>query len=137
MKKEINLLYNQALAFYNAGSYKKALQLLRNASPEILSLGAFLILNSDCLYELGHDIKALEGYIEYCKRYPRGRARNFALFNAAICLKNSGAEEEAVEILALVKKNHQGLNAELIDSVNRVKKLRLARKCYASFMHRT
>jgi len=82
---------------------------------------------------LKKDLDALSEYVEYCRNYPSGRGLGFALFGAAMCLKNLELQDEAFLILQMVPADHFGLLAEIEDSKARLKKQSDARDLLKSW----
>lgn len=70
----------------------------------------------DSLYELGRDAEAIDAYLKYAQSYPKRRGVDFALFGAAMALKNIGLEVEALYLLKLIKPDHDNLSNEILDS---------------------
>ena len=130
MNSQTKAIYDRAWASFCSSKYEDALAVIQSSSPEVQASGAILIVAADSLYELGKDLEALQAYILYLEKHPTGRASSFALFNSAICLKNIGAEDEAIEVLKLVPDGHEGLQKEVADSLNRVNRLEQARKLF-------
>lgn len=100
-----------------AKKYSSAIEVFKSSQAlNKINDGPVLIMIGDCYYESGNDLEALGCYIRYAKTYISGEARNFALFNAGVCLKNLGLYYEAIQVLEKVPKDHDGIDAELEDA---------------------
>jgi hypothetical protein len=108
----------KAIDACEAGDYGEALQLLDLLSAEERRHPRLLFVLADSLYEIGDDLGALEVYVQYLVRFPKGRRKNFALMGIAVILKNLELENEALGVLRLVDPEHEGLEKELEDSRN-------------------
>jgi len=75
---------------------------------------------ADSLYELGRDAEAIDAYLMYAQIYPKKRGADFALFGAAMALKNIGLEVEALYLLKLIKPDHPNLSNEILDSKQKI-----------------
>lgn len=118
IKKEVKVLVDKK-------KYKIALEIIENSNFH--KNGTLLIISADCFYELGDDLNALGRYLKYLKIFPKGKARNFALFNSALCLENIGLYSEARDILELVEKNHPNLVSEIKHTELKLKRMETAR----------
>lgn len=76
---------------------------------------------AEALYELGRDVESLKAYIDFVNEHPNEKATNYALFGAAMSLKNLDLESEALEILYLIKPSHEGLEKEIEESNEKIK----------------
>ncbi|MCP3673835.1 MAG: hypothetical protein GY829_05115 [Gammaproteobacteria bacterium] len=76
---------------------------------------------ADALYELGRDIESLKSYVEFANHYPNEKATNYALFGAAVSLKNLDLQKEALEVLRLIKSEHEGLKEEIEDCNKKIR----------------
>lgn len=108
----------KAIDACEAGDYGEALQLLDSLSVEERYHPRLLFVLADSLYEIGDDLGALEVYVQYLVRFPKGRRKNFALMGIAMILKNLELENEALRVLQLIDPEHVGLEKELDDSRN-------------------
>jgi|GEM_PF-4474354 len=79
-----------------------------------------LFAYADCLYELERDGEAIETYLNYASRYPEERGYSFAIFGAAMALKNMGLEAEALELLEFINPEHENLDQEIVDCKKRI-----------------
>lgn len=74
----------------------------------------------DSLYELGRDAEAIDAYLRYAQNFPERRGVDFALFGAAMALKNIGLEVEALYLLQLIRQDHANLSDEILDSKKKI-----------------
>ena len=130
MNSETKEVYDKAWESFCAGKHEDALAIIKSSPSQIQASGAISIIAADSLYELGKDLEALNAYRQYLEKHPSGRASSFALFNAAICLKNIGAEEEALEVLKQVPDGHENLKEEIADSNKRLQRISEAREVF-------
>lgn len=75
---------------------------------------------ADSLYELGRDAEAIDVYLRYALNFSKRRGVDFALFGAAMALKNIGLEVEALYLLTLLKPDHTNLSNEILDSKQKI-----------------
>jgi len=70
------------------GKYKDVVEdyLHLSKSKQLDRLAMFAY--ADALYELGRDIESLKAYIDFINQHPNEKATDFALFGAAVSLKN-------------------------------------------------
>lgn len=114
--------------------YEEALSAFEGLSVNWKKKGRLIIARGDCFYELGKDVEALECYLWYVKVFPQGFARNFALFGAAVCLKNLDLQEEALKLLERIDEGHEGKQRELAHSRDILARQKGARKLVDDYL---
>lgn len=103
------------------GKYKEVVENYLCLSKPEQSDRLAMFAYADALYELGRDVESLKAYIDFVNQHPNEKATSFALFSAAVSLKNLDLQKEALEILHLIKSNHEGLKEEIEDSNKKIK----------------
>lgn len=127
----MNLAQKQVCELLDSGQFEAALAKIAELPEESKRQGRMVIAKGDALYELGRDLDALESYAEYLKSFPEEAGRDYALFSAAMCLKNLDLQVEARDLLEKVSPDHEGLEKELTHSELMLEKQKAAREIIA------
>jgi len=72
---------------------------------------------ADSLYELGKDVISLDAYTKCAFQHPDKETVNFALFGAALALKNLDLQDDAFQVLKMIDPGHEGLAKEIEHSL--------------------
>lgn len=123
--------YGTILAQVDEGRHEEALAAMDLLPLNLQRRGRMIIARGDAHYELGQDIEALKAYADYLRSFPSGAARGFALFSAAMCLKNLDMQPEAGLLLEKIAPAHPDLEKELQHSRQILEKQQLAREILA------
>ena len=113
--------------------YHGALHKIEQLTENDQNHGRMIIAKADAYYELKNDIEALSWYLKYYQIYPNGGGVGFALFSAAMCLKNLDLQPEAYSLLQLAPQDHFGLQKEIEDSKESLAKQKQARDLLVIF----
>lgn len=92
-----------------------------------------LMSYGDSSYEEGDDLESLRAYLTLATKYPKSRARNFALIGAAVALKNLQLQVEAKKILGFVATSHPGLKDEVEHSIEILERQSKAKEILSKF----
>jgi hypothetical protein len=126
----MDLEQKQILGLIDSERYEDALTLINNLPPDLQKSGRMIMAKGDAFYELGNDLDALLSYSDYINLYPDEHGIGFALFGAAMCMKNMDLQAEAQMILLRIDPAHEGVENELAHSAEIIEKQRNAKSIF-------
>jgi tetratricopeptide (TPR) repeat protein len=134
MNQDLKAHRDRILDLIELDRHAEALTAIEDLPMDFRESARLILAKGDCLYELGKDLEALECYLLYLKIFPEGRGRNFARFDAAMCLKNLDLHQEAFGFLAAIDDGHEGKEKELGHSQHILERQKQARQAMASLL---
>jgi hypothetical protein len=108
------------LALIDEGLVQKALEGIKCLPENDRHDSRIVIAKADALYELKDDVAALDVYLTYVDNFPATKGIDFALFGAAMCLKNLLLQVEARDMLLRVSPGHGDVGDELAHSAKKI-----------------
>ena len=105
----MDLEQKQILELIDSERYEDALALINNLPTDLQKSGRMIMAKGDACYELGNDLDALLSYSDYINLHSNERGIGFALFGAAMCMKNMDLQAEAQMILLRIDPAHVGV----------------------------
>lgn len=126
-KKQIIAARDEILDLRNGEEWGKIVELVHSLGLQTSFNGTILICYADSEYELGNDVEAMAGYMRYLKLFPKGKAKNFALFNLGLCLSHIGMHEEALHCFQRTDESHPSREEMVLETLVDVGKVDEAR----------
>lgn len=120
------------LALAREDRHSDVLKAFGRLAPSDRDKPVVMMAYGDSLYEMGEDVRAIEVYLTFANRFPRTRAAGFALYGAAMAMKNLGLMHEALRLLESIecKENHPELEGHLASAEDRLEKQSSARDLF-------
>ena len=121
------------LAYRNCEQYTHVIEAYKKLNHKDQNNKFFLMAYGDSSYEQGDDLEALRAYLAFATQHPKNEGRNYALFGAAVALKNLQLQAEAKSVLDLIDKSHLELKEEMVHSVEILHKQTMAKEILYGF----